>query len=213
MPHERVRQKTTEAAPDAVGAPPLQPPLPRSAQYESSDGLGLRASWRLPPGHDLARRYSQFARLPVVPDAAAEASADAADPARLHGRHRPPRPAARVSRFYGAIRSQYLERLRRATRSILRRPHRKVLAHRAAEGRPRRGRRQGPPPALPEGPAAPEMAPVRKRAAHVQGALAASRAVPSTRGHLTMPWVVSFAILTEMLRAGLLRGGRARLAD
>ena len=37
--------------------------------------------------------------------------------------------------------------------------------------------------------------------------------VPSTRGHRTMPWVFSCSILTGMLRAGLLRGGRARVAD
>ena len=159
-------EKRPPRCPKALAQPslPVSPgsTVPATTALYNNHGLGLGPARRLPPGHDLARGHSQPARLPVDADAPAKTSADAADKTRLHGRHRPPRPAARVARFYGAIRSQYLARLRRKTRQILRRLDGKVLTHRAAEGRPRGRRRQGPPPTLPEGPTVAEVVAIRQ---------------------------------------------------
>ena len=166
-------QKPAPRCPKALAQPslPVSPgsTAPATTALSNNHGLGFRPARRLPPGHDLARGHSQPARLLVDADAPAKTSADAADKTRLHGRHRPPRPAARVARFYGTSRQINLERLRRETGSQFWRLDRTLFFNRAAEGRLGGRRRQGPPPALPEGPTFAQMAPIWQGAAHVQG--------------------------------------------
>ena len=170
-------QKRPPRCPKALAQPslPVSPgsTAPATTALYNDHGLGLGPARRLPPGHDLARGHPQPARVPVDADETAKTPADAADQARVHGRHRPPRPAARVSGFHSTSRPLDIARLRRETRQILRRPHRKVLTHRAAKRRSSGRRRQGSETPLPEGPTAPEVVAIRQGTAHVQGAISA----------------------------------------
>ena len=107
-PRRRRRAAAQSAPPRCPRAQPCiaEPEAPGSELATATvatkhHGLGLGPARRLPPGHDLARGHPESTRVSVDADAAAKTSADAADTTRLHGRHRPPRPAARVARFYG----------------------------------------------------------------------------------------------------------------